>query len=311
MSKVRILVCGNPYHVEVVKQLIGNIENIKVVESSYLYSNDVDVFYWIYGFPSFLAKKISFWINNKPLLIVHWIGTDVMSLISPHTPLETFNKLITKTVEKIKYDKIINLAGSPWLKMELKSQGINAYHFPLTTLDIKKLKRPYVTQKDIDVLTYLPKSRFQFYGGNHILKLAKELPQFTFVVIMPDILDARKLPKSSLPNLKFHARMSFDEMQNMYSRSKCFLRLTEHDGLSLSVLEALYYKLQVIWSYNFPHVIHVERDNLDKLKNVLICVLNDYHLNEEGHKYVISNFSTDNVKERYRKLFLLLLSKIK
>jgi glycosyltransferase involved in cell wall biosynthesis len=309
MSKIRISICGNPYHVGVVKQLVENIENIEVIDTSCSHLNDVDVFYWIFGFPSFLIKRLSFWINNKTLLIIHWIGTDVMSLTSPRSVLEILNRLIIKFAEKTKFGQIINLAGSSWLKTELKSQGINAYYFPLTTLDIKRLRRPNIIQKDIDILTYLPKNRFSFYGGSHVLKLAKELPQFTFAVVMPDITDTKNLP-NSLFNLKFYPKMSFDEMQHMYLRSKCFLRLTEHDGLSLSVLEALYYKLQVIWNYTFPFVINIKRDNFNELKNVLIHVLNDYHLNEGGHEYVVSNFSIDKIKEHYHKLFSLLLSKM-
>jgi glycosyltransferase involved in cell wall biosynthesis len=307
MSKIRISIHGNPYHVEVVKQLLENIEIVEIVDRSFSNLSDIDVFYWISGFPSFLLKRLSFWTNDKPLLLVHWIGSDVISLTLPRGTFQILDKFIIKFIEKIKFGKIINLAGSPWLKAELKSQGINAYYFPLTTLDIKKLRRPNIIQKDIDVLTYLPKSKFSFYGGDYILKLARELPQFTFAAVMPDITNTRELPKSSF-NLKFYPRVSFDEMQLMYLRSKCFIRFTEHDGLSLSVLEALYYKLQVIWSYAFPYVINVKYGNFDELKNVLIHVLSDYHLNEEGHKYVVSNFSMDKMKERYRKLFLLLLS---
>jgi hypothetical protein len=89
-------------------------------------------------------------------------------------------------------------------------------------------------------------------------------------------------------------------MQELYSKSKFFLRFTEHDGLSLSVLEALYFKLQVLWTYSFPHVYHIK--NNDILIESLPDIVNEWRPNDEGHEYVLNNYSINVWKKDFSKL---------
>jgi glycosyltransferase involved in cell wall biosynthesis len=212
-------------------------------------------------------------------------------------------RLMVKSAEKIRSPRIVNLAVADWLVSELKSQGISASCFPISTLDTETLKAPNeIEDKDIDFLSYIPKTSFAFYGGDHILRLSRELPQYTFAVIMPDITDCNALPRATFGNLRFYPRLTFEEMQNMYLRSKCFNRLTEHDGLSLSVLEALYFKLQVVWTYDFPYVIRVQRSDINELKNVLSHIIENYSQNNEGHNYVVQNFSREVCRTKFLEL---------
>jgi len=210
---------------------------------------------------------------------------------------------LVKLATKLK-KRIINLAGSPWLVDELKTQGIRAIYLPLSTLNIERMKPPNidVSDKDIDVLSYVPKRRFTFYGGHHILKLARNFPEYTFVVVMPDVRDDHRLPRSPFKNLVFMSKRSFEEMQALYLRAKCFLRLTKHDGLSLSILEALYYKLTVVWTYRFPYAIHVNYNDVEKLKTLLPELIDNYSPNEEGHQFVVTHFSQDALRKRLQKL---------
>ncbi|MHA1665540.1 MAG: hypothetical protein ACTSVW_06875 [Candidatus Njordarchaeales archaeon] len=229
-----------------------------------------------------------------------------MSLTSPTTISEKINRTIIRLTQKAKYYKIVNLASAPWLVKELKSQGINAKYFPLSTLEPIRLKlqnSEISVRKDIDFLSYVPISSFKFYGGHYILNLARQLPSYKFMIIAPDVNDSSKLPSSSLKNLIFKSRVPFEEMKYIYARTKCFLRLTKHDGLSLSVLESLFYKLQVIWTYSFPYTIYVKYGNIEELKQVLLEVINSYRPNEEGHNYVLNVFHQTNLKKRYELLF--------
>ena len=303
MSKVKISICGDPYHVMVLKMMIRSIDNLEVIDDNPIAKKEVDIFYWIFGFPFFLLRNLSFWLKRKPLLIIHWIGSDVMALSLPKNLVERLDRLLIKFVEKAEFHRIINLAGSKWLVDELNSQGISAYYFPLTTLELGKLKDPQsVGKKTIDFLSYVSLGRFSFYGGQQIVRLARELPQFTFAVIMPDIIEPEKLPKLCVHNLHLYPRLSFGEMQDMYLMSKCFIRLTEHDGLSLSILEALYYRLQIIWTHDFPHVIHIENRDLCKLKQLMLDVMNTYDLNNEGHNYVVQNYSCETWRGNFQRL---------
>jgi hypothetical protein len=226
-----------------------------------------------------------------------------MGLTSPQSYGERLDKLIVKFVTHVKSKKIINLAGSTWLANELQACGVNAIYFPLSTLDTKKMKSFNANAlKNIDFLSYVPLRRFSFYGGNEVINLAKLFPQYKFALIMPDIAKKDDLPKSPYSNLRLYPKLSFGETQLIYQMSKCFIRLTEHDGLSLSVLEALYYKLQVIWSYDYSYVTHVNAHDIVGLKKAAIKIMENFELNQEGSDFVIQNFSIEGWKARMQKL---------
>jgi len=307
MRKIKCAVIGAPYHVSLLKELMKDLEIVELIDvngRNIGFNKEIDVLYCVFPFSLSLLKIPQIWINNRIYLIFHWIGSDVFYLTSPQNIIDKVVKLSIQLIEKIRGNRILNLASSPWLVRDLRSQGIDAVYFPLSTLNIEKMKTPNENKKDIDFLSYVPKRKFNFYGGRHILKLAKELPEYTFMVVMPDVENSRQLPKSPFSNLLFKPRLTFEGMQDMYLRARCFLRLTKHDGLSLSVLESLYYKLQVIWTYPFPYVIHVSHhDDIKELKRILRDVIDNYHPNNNGHDYVVKNFSQYALRKRFSKLF--------
>jgi hypothetical protein len=302
LSKLKISISGNQYQVYIIKNLIEDLEGIEIIDNCYSWKN-IDVFYWIMGFPTFLVKNVSFWLKNKPLIVVHWIGTDVMDLISPKSFIGKIDQLIIRFVGRVKSKKIINLAVSAWLVDELQTVGIQAFYFPISTINTKILKTlDTKIEKEIDFLSYVPSFRFSFYGGNILINLARIFPKYSFAIIMPDIAKNEKLPKSPFSNLVFYPKLSFEQMHVIYQKSKCYIRLTEHDGLSLSVLEALYYELQVIWTYNFPYVNQVTLNDSNGLKATIIRIMEAYTPNCEAKDYVIRNFSEEIWKKKAEKL---------
>jgi len=144
----------------------------------------------------------------------------------------------------------IYLAVAPWLVDELSKVHIQATYLPITSIDIHNLGTVDSQQeKDIDFLRSVPFKRFDFYGGDNIVKLARRWQNYQFLIICPDLTEIpsdfiEQMPKNILVSPKVEGI----KMPELYQRSKFFIRYTQHDGISLSVLEALYFNLEVLWT---------------------------------------------------------------
>ncbi|AKB71736.1 hypothetical protein MSMAC_1846 [Methanosarcina mazei C16] len=299
-----LVVDGNPYHSEVIKKTLSEIEGFEIRE--FRDSKNSPITYWISGAPS-LFRNISFWLSNHQLLIMHWIGTDVLYFTGVKKEkglnLKFYNYIKSIIIRyKTQKKQIIHLAGAPWLADELSEAGIRSRYFPITTIDPTKLINPNNhNEKEIDFISYVPLRDFEFYGGNVIIRLANKYKNYKFLIIHPDVITLEEDHISKYPsNVNVLPKVDFKTMQELYSKSKFFLRFTEHDGLSLSVLEALYFKLQVLWTYSFPHVYHIK--NNDILIESLPDIVNEWRPNDEGHEYVLNNYSINVWKKDFSKL---------
>jgi hypothetical protein len=102
-------------------------------------------------------------------------------------------------------------------------------------------------------------------------------------------------------NVTIYPRIERNNMPELYQRSKFFIRYTQHDSESLSVFEALYYNLQVLWTYDFPHTHKIE--TLERLSNSIPELVKNWQPNEQGHDYIVKNFSL----EKWRTDFLTII----
>lgn len=300
-SPIKISVVGNPYHRDLIKSTIEPMDGFITLTENRIKSSDL--VYWISG-PGPGVRNISLLTHQKPRLIVHWIGTDVLNYQSGP---RKFHLMIARKLSDFlrKRKGIVHLAGSQWLVDELATAGIEATFLPITSIDIQTMRHENTNRNmSIDFLSYIPRGRFNFYGGDKLINLAESLPRCSFLVIMPDVTDISE--NADLPvhpeNVTFTGKIDFHRMSDIYMRAKCFLRLTEHDGLSLSVLESMFYKLQVFWTYKFPHTIHVEQ--FEGLQQIMQEVISSWRPNEAGHNYVVKHYSTDAWKGKFREMLL-------
>lgn len=274
------------------------------------YSKYVDIIYWVYGGGPDLLSNISIWIKKRPFMIIHWIGTDVLNWKMKLEQGNFISKIyyrLWKFIINVKMRKggLINLSGAEWLKEELFEIGIKSEVIPITTINKDLINlNSYNDIREIDFISYTPFNRFDFYGGPKILKFAKLLPEYKFTLILPDQNKINYNFFKTLPsNVELKPKIEFFEMQRLLRNSKCFLRFTKHDGLSLSVLEALLANTQVIWTYKFPHtqIINLSESDaiiINKLKNII----NNWEPNECGRKYVIDNYTSNNFKDMFNKI---------
>lgn len=276
------------------------IHFFEVVESDYKYP---DIIYWIGGQGPSIKKYFLFWIKKNPIIINHWIGTDVLKAMNKnhHHGIRRLGNYFLDSIVwwKMKRGGLINLAVAPWLIDELAAIDIPATWLPITTLDTDTLGRVDVQHaKDIDFLSYVQFRRFDFYGGDKIVKLAEKWKNCTFLLILGDLTEippdlAEKIPK----NVTVSPRVERNKMPELYQRSKFFIRYTQHDGLSLSVLEALYFNLEVLWTYDFPHTHKIE--TFENVSHAIPSLVKNWHPNERGHAYVIEHFSLEKWRENF------------
>ena len=171
--------------------------------------------------------------RSIPVLVV-WAGSDV--LLASQNP---FDLAVTK---QRGYD---NVAVAPWLVEELKALGISATTLSVGAVDASPPPAPL--PKVFRALTYLPEPRRAFYGEQRVYELARRLPGVTFTVLGPGGVDP-----NAPPNVIFTGLV--DDVAARIDSSSVLLRLTDHDGMSILVLEALARGRHVIWTHRYPGV---------------------------------------------------------
>ncbi len=298
-----------------VKLGFGGLTNFKEHIIPYLNSDIIllennqlhqaDVIYWIYGPGPDIFPFLAQWLNSNCKIIIHWVGSDVTYIkqrLNSKLPQQIIYNLLWKSLiaKKTKNGNLHQFTVASWLQDEMAQIGITTHVMPLSS--IHKQLGHYVTSETIpqgDFLSYVPQRRFEFYGGNLIYKLARMIPDKTFTMVHSD-LDSIGIDsiRNCPPNLKLLPKITDDAMISLYRSHKCYLRLTKHDGLSLSVLEALYHGLQVLWTCDYPHVKAVDLTNFDSLVRTAQGTVEDWQTNQAGHDFIMAEFSDQIMQHR-------------
>jgi hypothetical protein len=299
-KRIKISVCGCSQ--DVVDIVYNNLKEIPLFDvknsDDFL---DCDIIYWIFGKGPSIKNNLSVWIKKDPIIINHWIGSDVIHEIRRNRQ-GGFTRIKNSIQDYIFYRKrkmggLINLTSAPWLVNELSVLDIGATYLAITTIDLDELETFQTNlPKDIDFLSYVPFRSFGFYGGDKILKLAERWQNYKFFLICVDLDEIpsdfiEKIPK----NVILSPRVNRSKMIELYKRSKFLIRYTQHDAISLSVLEALYFKLQVLWTYEFPFTRKIQ--NPEDLSDSIPDLVENWYPNEDGHAFVNENYSTEKFRD--------------
>jgi glycosyltransferase involved in cell wall biosynthesis len=121
--------------------------------------------------------------------------------------------------------------------------------------------------KKVQLLTYLAKGKEEFYGWNHICRIANTLRENDIVVIGTDG-EGLQTPA----NVHFLGWVSEAEVLSIMKESAIFLRLAQHDGKSLAVSKALSVGCEVIWTFRHPCCHHVEDNEADVVRKTVEVV---------------------------------------
>jgi glycosyltransferase involved in cell wall biosynthesis len=218
---------------------------------------------------------ILFRLIGKPTFL-YWIGSDVKN--SDKRMLWFSSFFISK-----------HITISPWLVDELKKKGVYSvfYSNPVP----HKLQRIESLPEKFTILAYLgEEGNEKFYGGEIIEKMIETLDcQFI-------ILGGKK--KQNSKNVTYLGLISYKDMVKIYTKSTVLVRITEHDGFSNMVQEALNSGRYVIWSQKYPYCFYAK-----DYKTVISHINNIKELNcenIEGMKYYRQQF---NMKKCAKKFF--------
>ncbi|EMH0062110.1 glycosyl hydrolase family 1 [Providencia rettgeri] len=292
------LIIGTSYHAPIVgkympgKNKVLNMSNKKdLIKSSLLFPFSKKIIY-VYSPVGNRKYILLLQILNKIFrknILIFWIGTDVLDAQKPENE-KSKNFLVNSK-------KIKNFTECHWLSTELSNIGINSTVGPYITYsslfeDSFNEKSEYRTfHKKLIILTYARSNREEFYGLNIIKDLAIEHPDIEFRIVGVDNEDTE--------NIKYLGWIDKNELKKQYLDAHIFLRIPEHDGLSYSVLEAMYNGLYVIFNYQYPNTFFSERnkDSVSKLIIELKDKIAKEPFNKSAHLYIEKNYVLHNQSE--------------
>jgi hypothetical protein len=171
---------------------------------------------------------------GKPV-IRWWVGTDVYNALT--------SPAIAHDARRMDRYVAANIAVAPHLRDELASVGIDASVIGIPSHRQPEFIEPTWSSRIArSVLAYVPSSKPDFYGGPVVEQLARAMPELTFCVVRDEAGMYRHLPNVvSMPYV--------EDMDSLYRKAGCLLRMTRHDGLPRMVLEALARGRYVVYAW--------------------------------------------------------------
>jgi hypothetical protein len=213
--------------------------------------------------------------RNVPVVVI-WAGTDVV--LAREDP---------GLLEVIKQYRFVHVSDGPWLVDELRELGIQARYVPVTAVVTPDAPAPLPYQ--FRVISYLPEPRRAFYGERAVYAIARTFRDIPFVIV------GRGERNPAAPsNVEFLGYIK--DMASQLDRSSVLLRLPDHDGKSMLVLEALARGRHVVWNYGFRGV-HRATNITEAVAEVQL--LHEAHRvgklkpNMDGFMYVREHFRRD------------------
>ena len=228
------------------------------------------------------SGSLNWALKFKKKIVMQWQGTDVSLALSRFNDNTIYRKYI---------DNSIHLTDAVWLKSELDKFINSVKIVPFKHFNMIENK---VNYKQISILSYIAKGRESFYGYDELFLAAKNFPEIQFNIIGTD-----GEGKELLQNIVFHGWIDEFKVNQLMRESPIFIRLTKHDGNSVSVFEALGNGCEVIWSY--PN----EKSYLATDSNELISVLEDLVLSIRARNFTPNQNNFHFVKDNYNKEVIL------
>ena len=178
---------------------------------------------------------------EKQKIVMHWVGSDT---------LDEQKDVAEGNADPWVLRHVHHWAESKWMVREVNALGLPCELVPLPSAFVPA--HPSPMPQEFRVLVYVPTvTRGKLYGLDHILQVARELPDVPF-----DLVGLRDGPLSNPPrNLRIHGRIP--NLRDFYLRSSVLWRPVRHDGLSWMVMESLGCGRHVLWTYAFPGCIQV------------------------------------------------------
>jgi len=278
---MRVLIANMPHFARIIKSYFKNSHSIVEVDNIpsdnpiriLVKLGSFDIIHFLYS-PTVKLRGMFVLPMLKMLkkkVIIQWAGSDILQLYISHK-----SKMTTALTMKL----AVHLCTSSWNQRELSQFGIKANLIKSEVVGLNVSTNVPSLPHNFTVLAYLPKSRFNFYGGGIIEKLIEEYPSITFIIVGDDG-EGRIKAK----NVKWLGYIPFKKMSDIYKRTTVLIRMPEHDGLSNMVIEALIHGRYVIYNYRFPYCCHAR--NYEEVKSWINVLRKIKEPNLSGRNYAI------------------------
>ncbi len=237
-NPTRVLIMGYPYFVNRLRELGRNSEFVLVglprnpfrryfellrSEAIYLIGGDLRPNRF-FDLALMLGKKV----------IVHWVGSDILEMRELANLNRRFSPFMVRQAE--------HWSEVEWTAAELAPLGITAKVVPLTPASFPE--KVFEMPSKFVALTYLPQGKEVFYGERELIKIAQSFPEIVFLAAAASSAEPKPHWPANIIPIGW-----VNNMAELYREVVTLIRLTEHDGLSFMVLEALSQARYVVWSY--------------------------------------------------------------
>ena len=212
-------------------------------------------------------------VLRRPI-VWHWIGSDVTRYANGTGLTQTIRRRLAEGTV------VAHLADSPDVADELAGLGIKATVCRLLPPTIEADTLPLPEQ--FRVLSYWFDDRRTFYGGDTLLAVARRMTDVEFL-----IAGAYGKGAPQLPNVRYLGHVQ--DMEPVYRDVSVFVRIPEHDSLSVMALESLARGRYVIYNKDFP-TCH-RADTLEQVCTALEETRARTVPNVDGTSFVRARFS--------------------
>lgn len=219
---------------------------------------------------------------GKPV-VMHWLGSDILYMAQ-------FFKANPQSLKAV--HRFIHWGCAPWHVEELRKIGLEAEFVPVPIKNLRCFlqEEPPKLPEQFTILSYVPENKGELYGLDHLLRLAKDVPEANFRIFGgkgESIVD-----KPS--NVCFLGWI--DDVRAAYRDCTVLVRMTKHDGYGGTVQEALALGRHAIWTYPFQGALHAPdypalRQHVQRLLS--LHQQGALELNMKGRDFVKSNFHPD------------------
>ncbi len=189
--------------------------------------------------------------------VFYWIGTDVLKAQAQRGWLA--RRRLTSAVRIGTH-----VAAAPWLCEELAALGVPAElaYFPLVMRDAEV--EPLPAGPTLRLLSYAPKDRWEFYGGDLMLEALSAMGDgATMTLVGGRPSSVTELP----PNVQVLDHV--DDFPSLIPGAHAVLRIVEHDALGATVVEALQLQRHVVYTYPLAGARHVRFGDVEGLVDEL------------------------------------------
>ncbi len=200
--------------------------------------------------------------------IIHWVGSDIWGLLNS-------SLLQVRNLKRLfDANNFIHLVEFEQTQSELAELGITAEVVPLPPA---KMYKPIPFPKGkFTIAVYMPEQNQDFYYPELIKEVAHKLPNYNF------LLFGNRFDLSKDKNIQHVGYI--EDMEKLIAECHAIVRLTQHDGLPISLVEFVMAGRNAMFNIKMPHMLYANSNNPDLLAQ-RVQDLEKLPLNEEGSNY--------------------------